>query len=158
MTQDKIQTYTRKIAMSNKTQMITILYEMVLDYIEEAEFALKINDDRGFEGGLKKAMNCIDELIHSLDMNYELGRNLLALYLFEKRMLLIASTKNSNKELRHVTRTFNKLHEAYVQLEKMNNDDSLMKNVPKVYVGLTYGKGNLKESITDDYGHRGLMA
>ena len=73
MTQDKIQTYTRKIAMANKTQMITILYEMVLDYIEEAEFALKINDDRGFEDGLKKAMNCIDELIHSLDMNYELG-------------------------------------------------------------------------------------
>lgn len=158
MTQDRIQTYTRKISMANKTQMITILYEMVLDYIDEAEDALNIGDDKGFEGGLKKATNCIDELIHSLDMNYELGRNLLALYLFEKRMILIANAKKRDDELNHVTRTFNNLHEAYVQLEKMNSDDSLMKNVPKVYAGLTYGKGRLKESITDNYSYRGYMA
>ena len=35
MTQEKIQVYTRRITMANKTQMITILYEMVLDYLAE---------------------------------------------------------------------------------------------------------------------------
>ena len=158
MTQEKIHAYTRKISMANKTQLITILYEMVLDYISEAEDFLEIGDDKGFSEGLSKAMNCIDELIHSLNMNYELGNNLLALYLFEKRQILIATARKSDEELEHVNRTFKALHSAYVQLEKMNDDEALMTNVPKVYVGLTYGKGKLKESITDNIMSRGYMA
>ena len=158
MTQEKIHAYTRRISMANKTQLITILYEMVLDYISEAEDSLNNNNDKGFSEGLSKAMNCIDELIHSLNMNYELGNNLLALYLFEKRQLLIAAARKSDEELEHVNRTFKSLHSAYVQLEKMNDDEALMTNVPKVYVGLTYGKGKLKESITDNIMSRGYMA
>ncbi|WP_026492890.1 flagellar export chaperone FliS [Butyrivibrio sp. XPD2002] len=158
MTQEKIQVYTRRITMANKTQMITILYEMVLDYLAEAKDALELDDKKGFSEGLSKAMNCIDELIHSLNLNYELGKNLLALYLFEKRQILIATAKNSDEELDHVNKTFEALHSAYVQLEKMNNDEALMTNVPKVYAGLTYGKGNLKESFADNVMSRGYMA
>ncbi|WP_026658045.1 flagellar export chaperone FliS [Butyrivibrio sp. AC2005] len=158
MTQDKIQAYTRRITMANKTQMITILYEMVLDYVAEARDALQNSDKEAYAEGLKKAMNCIDELIHSLNVQYELGKNLLALYLFEKRQLLIAQVRNRYEELEHVCRTFQSLHSAYIQLEKMNDDEAIMTNVPKVYVGLTYGKGLLKESITDNLVSRGYRA
>ncbi|WP_408069766.1 flagellar export chaperone FliS [Butyrivibrio sp. JL13D10] len=157
MTQDKIQAYTRRITMANKTQMITILYEMVLDYIDEAEKELENTGKKGFSEGLSRAMNCIDELIHSLNLEYELAKNLLSLYLFEKRQLLIATAKSSTDELAHVKSTFKALHAAYLQLEKLNNDGALMLNVPKVYAGLTYGKGRLEESITGNIRSRGYM-
>ena len=158
MTQEKIRIYTRKIAMANKTQMITILYEMVLEYISEAEEALENNDEKGFTEGLFRAMNCIDELIHSLNVNYELGRNLLSLYLFEKKQIIRASVKISRDELIHVRNTFEKLHEAYLTLEAENNEEALMVGVPKVYAGLTYGRGRLEESITGNIMSRGYMA
>lgn len=158
MTQDKIHTYTRKIAMANKTQMITILYEMVLDYINDAEDSLENSDEKGFLEGLSRAMNCIDELIHSLNVEYELGNNLLALYLFEKKQIIKAMAKVSDEELIHVTNTFEKLHEAYLTLEAQNKEEALMRNVPKVYAGLTYGRGRLEESITGNLMSRGYMA
>ncbi len=158
MMQDKIQEYTRRITMANKTQMITILYEMVLEYISEAESSLARGDEKAFSEGLSRSMYCIDELIHSLNIKYELGKNLLGLYLFEKKQMIIAIAKKSSDELVHVKKTFSALHEAYVQLETMNDEEAVMTNVPKVYVGLTYGKGQLKESIADNILLRGYMA
>ena len=158
MTTEKIRTYTRKIAMANKTGMITILYEMVLDYIREAEEALKDNDEKGFKDGLLMAMNCIDELIHSLSMDYELGRDLLALYIFEKKQIIKSVAKCSTDGLLHVKGTFEKLHDAYLRLEMNDKEEALMTNVPKVYAGLTYGKGRLEESISGNMMSRGYMA
>ena len=158
MTQEKIRIYTRRITMANKTQMITILYEMVLDYISEAEKSLENDDEKGFSEGLFRAMSCVDELIHSLNLDYELGKNLLAIYLFEKKQIIRASVKMSNDELLHVRNTFEKLHEAYLSLEAENNEEALMVNVPKVYAGLTYGKGRLEESVTGNLMSRGYMA
>ncbi len=158
MTQEKIKAYTRRITMANKTQMITILYEMVLEYIDEAQNAYNNGDEKGFAEGLSRAMNCIDELIHSLNIKYELGNNLLGLYLFEKRQLLRAIGKNSDENIPHVVKTFTNLHEAYLQLETMDDEKAVMTNVPKVYVGLTYGKGRLRETVADDTMVRGFMA
>ncbi|MBE5860606.1 MAG: flagellar protein FliS [Butyrivibrio sp.] len=158
MTQEKIRDYTLRITMANKTQMITILYEMVLDYINEAESELSKDNRKGFIEGIQRAGNCIDELIHSLNLGYELANNLLGLYIFEKRQLLKAIAGFDTKVLVHVKGTFNSLHEAYLSLEKMDNEKSIMKNVPKVYVGLTYGKNQLTESISGDIMSRGLKA
>ena len=158
MTQEKIMAYTRRITMANKTQMITILYEMVLEYIEEAQDAFDLDDEQGFGEGLGRAMNCIDELIHSLNLNFELGNNLLGLYLFEKRQLLRAVARYSDEDIPHVVKTFTNLHEAYLQLEKMDDEKAVMTNVPKVYAGLTYGRGQLRETVQESELVRGFMA
>ena len=39
MTRELKQEYTRKITQANKTQLITILYEMLMIYVEEAKEA-----------------------------------------------------------------------------------------------------------------------
>ena len=109
MTQEKIREYTLRITMANKTQMITILYEMVLDYIEEAKSAIAEGDEKAYLEDIARANNCIDELIHSLNLKYELGNNLLGLYLFEKRQLIKAAGKLDPEILAHVSKTFNNL-------------------------------------------------
>ena len=44
MTRELKQEYTRKIKQANKTQLITILYEMLLIYVEEAADAHEKED------------------------------------------------------------------------------------------------------------------
>ena len=158
MTQEKIREYTLRITMANKTQMITILYEMVLDYINDATRAINSGDEKGYLEEIARAGNCIDELIHSLNLKYELGNNLLGLYLFEKRQLIKAAGKLDPDILGHVRDTFNTLHEAYLILETKDDEKAVMKNVPKVYVGLTYGKSQLTESLSGNIMSRGLQA
>ena len=48
MTKELKQEYTRKITQANKTQLITILYEMLMLYVEEAKAAHEKEDRMGF--------------------------------------------------------------------------------------------------------------
>ena len=158
MTKDKIQYYTYKITTANKTQMITILYEMVLDYIAEAEECLDDGDVKGFTEGLTRASSCIDELRRSLHLEYDLARDLFSLYLFEKKQLIRASGKLDKEILAHVKKTFRAFFEAYKKIENMDNEKAIMQNVPRVYAGLTYSKNSLSESLSGDLRSRGLKA
>jgi flagellar protein FliS len=107
---------------------------------------------------LQKAQNCIDELVHSLDLNYELARNLREIYIFSKKELIVAGATYSIHRIWRVLKNFRSLHEAYVELEKEDNSQQLMGNTQKVYAGLTYGKYSLNEDITAVSMNRGLMA
>ena len=138
--------------------MITILYEMVLDYIAEAEEYLDGGDTKGFTEGIIRASSCIDELIRSLNLEYELARNLFGLYLFEKKQLIRASGKLDKEILVHVKKTFRAFFETYKKIENMDNEKAIMQNVPRVYAGLTYGRNSLSESLSGDIGSRGLKA
>lgn len=164
MSPEKKQDYTLRITQANKTALITILYDMVIDYCEEAitaNGALEQGDETGaehFERAIAAADACIDELIGSLHLEHELARNLLGLYLFEKRQLLHARIHGSDAELSHAIHIFSAFRDAYRQLEMQDDSAPLMMNVPKVYAGMTYGRGELTEDVTGAYANRGFTA
>ena len=81
MTREVKQEFTLRITQANKTQLITILYEMVLLYINEAEEALDAGDKTEFKSAVRKIRGCMNELTASLNFDYELAQNLLQLYL-----------------------------------------------------------------------------
>ena len=66
MTRELKQQYTLRISQANKTQMVVILYEMLLIYIEEARMAHGQEDRAGFKEGIRKARGCVKELMESL--------------------------------------------------------------------------------------------
>ena len=99
MTQEKKQEYTLKITQANKTQMITILYEMVIDYISDAEEAMSLGKRDLTERNLQYAQSVIDELIRSVNRRIELGRMLHQLYIFFKKELTAAGVHNSRERL-----------------------------------------------------------
>ena len=158
MTQEKKQEYTLRITQANKTQMITIIYEMIADYLDEAidNIAIGKRDDASLSIG--HAQNCIDELLRSLDYRFELAWNLRKLYLFSMKELMVAGANGSCNRIWRVKKNFNELHEAYVELEKSDNSGSLMGNTQTVFVGMTYGKYSLNEDVTAVSMNRGLMA
>ncbi len=158
MTLEKKQEFTLKISQANKTQMITIIYEMVMDYLEEAIDEIGIGKKDAASRSLSNAQNCIDELIRSLNLEYELARNLHQIYIFSKKELIAAGATYSIHRIWRVLKNFRSLHEAYRELEKFDNSQQLMGNTQQVYAGLTYGKYSLNEDIRAVSMNRGLMA
>ena len=88
MTKELKQEYTLRITQANKTQLITILYEMVLLYVDEAQEALDAGQKMEYKSAIRKIRGCIDELTASLNLDYELANNLLQLYLYISRELV----------------------------------------------------------------------
>ena len=158
MTIEKKQEYTLKITQANKTGLITILYEMVTDYLNEAidEFVLGKKEDARLS--LDHAQDCIDELIRSLNLDYEIARDLHKIYIFSKTELTAASASSSMHRIWRVLKNFESLRDAYLELEKYDTSKSVMENTQKVYAGLTYGKHSLNIENPLCMGNRGVMA
>lgn len=156
MTKELKQEYTRKITQANKTQLITILYEMLMIYVEEAESAHEKEDRGGFREGIRKARGCIQELLNSLNFDYQLAMNFLQLYLYVNRELARAEVRNTIVPLENAYKVVKGLHKAYEKLGDMDTSGPVMDNVQTVYAGLTYGKNNLIENLTDQGLNRGF--
>ncbi len=158
MTKELKQQFTLKITQANKTQLIVILYEMLLAYLDEAEAAYDDHDRPGFREAIRKAEGCLKELMSSLHFEYEPALNLLQLYLYANRELVKADIRNSREELSHVKKIIKKLHEAYEIVSRQDESDPVMANTQTVYAGLTYGKGSLTENLADQGSSRGFRA
>lgn len=156
MTKELKQEYTLRISQANKTQLITILYEMVLLYIDEAKEALDAGGRMEYKNAIRKIRGCMDELTASLNLDYELAQNLLQLYLYVNRELVKASSHNGKENLEHVRKVIDQLHKAYLQIETQDTSGSVMGNTQTVYAGLTYGRNTLTENITDPSANRGF--
>ena len=156
MTKEMKQNYTLRISQANKSELVVIIYEMLLTYIEDARTAHADGDTGLFAGSLRKAENCIRELMASLHMDYVLAGKLLSLYVYAVKLLSKAKLHNSTKELAEVEKMMRKLHDAYAAVSREDTSDSVMENTQTVYAGLTYGKNQLMESLSNEGSLRGL--
>jgi flagellar protein FliS len=156
MTRELKQEYTLRITQANKTQLITILYEMVLLYIDEAEDAIDRNENTEYKSAIRRIRGCMNELTTSLNLEYELAQNILQLYLYVNRELVQASAHNTKENLEHVRMVIGELRKAYKQIEDQDQSGPVMGNAQTVYAGLTYGRNTLTENITDPASNRGF--
>ena len=156
MTRELKQEYTLRITQANKTQLITILYEMVLIYIDEAETALSEDDRAEYKSAIRKIRGCMNELTASLNLEYDLAQNLLQLYLYVNRELVQASVHNEKENLEHIRLVIGELQKAYKKRENQDVSGPVMGNTQTVYAGLTYGRNTLTENITDPASNRGF--
>ncbi len=156
MTKELKQEYTLKITQANKTQLITILYEMILVYSGEGRAAHAKEDRLGFREAIRKARGCVNELLVSLNFEQSLAMNFLQLYLYVNRELARAEVRNIAEPLDHIEKVIGGLHKAYVKLGEMDTSGPVMENVQTVYAGLTYGKNNLNENLADQGFDRGF--
>lgn len=156
MTKELKQEYTLRITQANKTQLITILYEMALLYVDEAEAALAAGDRTGLKDAVRRIQGCMCELMDSLHMEYEIAQNLLQLYLYVNREVAKAALRSDAESLKHVRPVLEKLLTAYRQIEGQDKTGPVMGNTQTVYAGLTYGRHDLMESAADPAANRGF--
>lgn len=156
MTRELKQEYTLRITQANKTQLITILYEMALLYVGEAEEALDAGDRAELKNAVRRIQGCMCELMDSLHMEYEVAHNLLQLYLYINREVAQAVLHSNAENLEHVRPVLNKLLAAYRQIEGQDATGPVMGNTQTVYAGLTYGRNDLMENAADPATNRGF--
>ncbi len=147
MTKEMKQVFTRRITQANSTQLVVILYDMILTYLKDAAAAQQIGCDQEFKKDMQCARNCISELRVSLDFNYDLSRNLFAIYAFADRELAHDMRGIDTEHLSQIIGMFQKLRDAYYTVSKEDHSRPLMENAQDVYAGLTYGRTDVNESL-----------
>lgn len=158
MTREKKQELTLRITQANKTELIEILYEMILVYVDDAQRAHADGNRTEYRDAIRKTRGCFNELLASLNFEYELATNFLQLYMYCNRELALADVKNDTEYLTHICRVVGKLQETYVELAKMDTSGPVMQNSQTVYAGLTYGRNDLTENMADQGVNRGFRA
>ena len=157
MTKECKQQFTLRISQANPTEMIVILYEMLLCYLDEAKQAMEAGEKDLFKEGIRKARGCVNELLTSLHMEYAPAAELSSLYIFCLKRLARAEVKRDSQPLDEVKRIIQPLHDAYQQIAPQNTQGPVMNNSQSVYAGLTYGRNTLTENMTDQSPNRGML-
>lgn len=155
MTKEMKQIFTRRITQANRTQLVVVVYDMLLAYLEEGMKAYETDNKQEFDRNLNLARSCIAELRSSLNFEYDLSKNLFSIYAFADRELAgdIYGAKTDNIDA--IIKMFQKLRDAYHTISKEDDSEPLMENIQDVYAGYTYGKTDVNESLVNYGAQRG---
>lgn len=158
MTKEAKQEFTLRISQANGTQMVVILYDMFLVYLDDAKTALAADENTVFHEAVRKARGCLNELLQSLNLKYEPAGALQQLYLFCIRRLATGEAKKEERSFKEIERVIKPLRDAYDKISSQNPAGPVMQNSQMVYAGLTYGRGQLNENLADQGALRGMKA
>lgn len=158
MTKEQKQSFTFRITQANPTEMVVILYEMLLSYVREGQEALEEGRQAEFQNAIRCARGCIGELMNSLNLKYEPAPALLGIYGYCVRRLTAASVRRNAEPLKEIEKLIAPVMEAYRQIAGQNTAGPVMNHSQTVYAGLTYGRNTLTENMTDQGFNRGMLA
>lgn len=151
------QQFALRITQANKTELVVILYEMFLTYLEDAKDDLHHGDTKTYRLNLQRARGCLKELMGSLHYEYEPAPTLLKLYIYVSGLLVTADLHNEEKDLDEAAGIMKKLHDAYAAISKEDTSGPVMGNTQTVYAGLTYSKSDLSVNL-EEGNRRGFFA
>lgn len=149
MTKSEINAYTMRVAQASKSELIVIMYEMAVKYIDDGTEALQAGNVQEFRVNIKRAKAVVNELASVLDLRFSVSSNLLALYTYMNNVMVKSDITLKTNDLIRVRAMLEKLHTAFGKVSEQDNTEPLMKNVQQVYSGLTYSRNSLNESYAN---------
>jgi flagellar protein FliS len=157
MTKEKQKEFAMRVSQANRTELVAITYDIMLENISCAKESLKKNDIEGFRTELKSAGRFLAELMHSLDYNYPISVNLLKIYEYIQKIFISSSFAGKDKGLDSAESVIGKLSSAFHEIASQDDSEAVMENTQQIVAGLTYGKGTLNEADMS-VGNRGFLA
>lgn len=148
-----IENYTARIACATPLQLTIINYEIAIHYINDTLDALNNNNKDLIKKSSQKAVKCVEELINSLNMDYEISQSLMPLYIYVNKILNGVVIKKNIESVKTTKTILTNLLESWNEAEKnidINNTFSVLNASQKLYAGLTYKNGKLEEYIDDN--------
>lgn len=159
MEREKLQMYTARITQANRSELVVITYDLILESIECAKQAFQEANHVVYETELKRVQKLFNELMGSLDYQYPISKDLMQLYTYSNRRVVEAFFQKEPKLLDSVTSVIEKLRVGFEKVAKEDQSAAVMQNTQKLYAGLTYGRNSLEEvSINVDEATRGFKA
>lgn len=150
MTKELKQQYTVRITQANSTELVVILYEMLMDYLDDARSALADKDIPFFHDSIRRCTGCVRELSASINYESNVANNLISLFVYCMKELAKADLHHTPEDLYHVELVIKKLHSAFKQIASKDHSPAVMSNTQTVYAGLTYGKESLVVNLNTD--------
>lgn len=138
-----------RVAQASKSELIVIMYEMAVKYIDDGTEALQAGNVQEFRVNIKRAKAVVNELASVLDLRFSVSSNLLALYTYMNNVMVKSDITLKTDDLIRVRAMLEKLHTAFGKVSEQDNTEPLMKNVQQVYSGLTYSRNSLNESYAN---------
>ena len=148
MKAESVKIFTRRITSANKSEIIVIIYDIIEENIALAKKALAEGDRETYRNEIKQAISFVKELLVSLDLNYEVSKNLASLYIYVSRCLNFALVSGKKEEIEAAEKVLRKLGDSFREVAKTDESKPVMENTQRVYAGITYGRGlDLDETL-----------
>lgn len=81
------------ILTASPEELVLMLYNGIIRFIEEAKGTIEKKDYMAANNSIQRAQDIITELMLTLDMNYDISKNLYSLYDYMLRRLIDANVK-----------------------------------------------------------------
>ena len=141
MKAESVKIFTRRITSANKSEIIVIIYDIIEENLALAKKALAEGDRETYRNEIKQAISFVKELLVSLDLNYEVSKNLASLYIYVSRCLNFALVSGKKEEIEAAEKVLRKLGDSFREVAKTDESEPVMENTQRVYAGITYGRG-----------------
>lgn len=157
MKEETAKVFTARITQANRSELVVILYDLILTSLDEARELFEKDDKEGFKRELSRAQKGLRELMATLDMQYDISKQLMPLYLYANRQFVDALRTKKTEPLDDAELVLKPLAKSFREVAKEDSSAALMEHTQQVYAGLTYGKGTLNETILSGHS-RGFKA
>ncbi|MBE5963879.1 MAG: flagellar protein FliS [Lachnospira sp.] len=145
MVEDNIKVFTNRIAGANRSELIVIIYDIALDYMNEAKTELENNEIEAYRLSIKRAKRCINYLSSVLNMEYAISMELLRVYVLMNNMCVRASIKVEGELVDALVRMLTNMKRAFVAIAKEDDSKPIMTEARVVQAGFTYSKNSINE-------------
>ena len=155
---EKQKDFARRVSQANRTQLVAITYDIILENIHSAYEFLKNEKTEEFRSELKSAQKFLAELMRSLDFKYPISVNLLRIYEYVKVIFVSSEISGENRGLESAESVISTLGSAFHEISAQDDSEAVMQNTQQIVAGLTYGKGTLNEADVTAGSNRGFLA
>lgn len=149
MEKNELQSFTARITQANRSQLVVITYDIILCDLNDAKKAYKENNNEIYDKSLKHSQKFINELISTLDFKYPISLDLIQLYLYSSKRIIMALIKKDPEYLESAIKVMENLKKGFEGICEKDYSETIMENTQQLYAGLTYGKGQLNETYID---------
>lgn len=156
MTSEKKNEYTLRITQANKARLIVILYEISIDYLNEAIVAAANDDIESMSTSAYNAYRCVEEMQNNLHYEYELAKVLNRMYVAMKKKLRDAYISKDSTGLVDVLTELEKLRNSYDKIADTDTSGPVMIHTQTVLAGMTYSKDRILDDLTNECSNRGF--
>ena len=101
-------------------ELTLMLYDGCLKFIRLAKEAINNNDIQAKNTNIQKAQNIITELMVTLDMKYEISKQIMPLYDFVRSKLIEANVKNSVQSLEEAETIVTEFRDTWKEVIQIN--------------------------------------
>ncbi|OPJ56038.1 flagellar export chaperone FliS [Alkalithermobacter paradoxus] len=140
-----------RVMSSNDAQLVAILYEGLIDTLNEGISYINKNEKENLDKSANKCRDIVSELLATLKGNSDIANNLRSLYIYTNKLITEGQVKKDESKFKDAIKVITPIYEAWVELgNEIAKKESTKPKGPSIVSGATYGKGHLNDYVVND--------